>query len=149
MSSIFVPSDAAMFVMRLEKLTPVSQRKWGTMSVSQMLTHIQLPIKVALGEMEPKRSIGFLLFGGLLKKRIINHKPFNKELPTDPSFVVKHDCNFDSEKRNAIELIQRLSSAELVQIQNRKHPIFGKLTAEEWDVLTVKHLDHHLRQFGV
>lgn len=149
MSSIFITSDAATFVLRIEKLSPISQHIWGTMSVSQMLAHIQLPIKVALGEMQPKRSIGFLLFGSLLKKRLINNKPFVKELPTAPSFVVKHDRNFDSEKRNAIELIQRLSSAEPLQIQNRKHPIFGKLTAEEWDVLTVKHLDHHLRQFGV
>ncbi|MBP9797478.1 MAG: DUF1569 domain-containing protein, partial [Chitinophagales bacterium] len=30
-----------------------------------------------------------------------------------------------------------------------KHPFFGKLSPEEWDTLTVKHLDHHLRQFGV
>lgn len=26
---------------------------------------------------------------------------------------------------------------------------FGKLTKEEWNTLFAKHLDHHLRQFGV
>jgi len=32
-----------------------------------------------------------------------------------------------------------------------KHPhsFFGKLTPEEWAILSYKHLDHHLRQFGV
>lgn len=119
------------------------------MTVSQMLAHIQQPIKVALGEIEPKQSFAGYLFGRLIKKRIINEKPFNKELPTDPSFVVKNERNFDSEKQYAIDLIQRLNVAATQQVQNRKHPIFGKLSVEEWDVLTVKHLDHHLRQFGV
>ena len=122
---------------------------WGTMTVSQMLAHIQQPIKVALGEIAPKQSAAGWLFGRLIKKRIINEKPFNKELPTDPSFVVNNDRNFDSEKQYAIELIQRLSAIAPEKIQQKKHPIFGKLSAEEWDVLTIKHLDHHLRQFGV
>jgi hypothetical protein len=29
------------------------------------------------------------------------------------------------------------------------HPKFGPLTAQEWGKLGYKHLDHHLRQFGV
>jgi Protein of unknown function (DUF1569) len=29
------------------------------------------------------------------------------------------------------------------------HPIFGKMTKEEWSKGTWKHLDHHLQQFGV
>lgn len=29
------------------------------------------------------------------------------------------------------------------------HPAFGPLSGREWDVLSWKHLDHHLRQFGV
>jgi len=149
LSSIFNKTDADQFVRRIAHLTPISQHMWGTMTVSQMLAHIQQPIKVALGEIEPKQSFAGYLFGRLIKKRIINEKPFNKELPTDPSFVVKNERNFDSEKQYAIDLIQRLNVAATQQVQNRKHPIFGKLSVEEWDVLTVKHLDHHLRQFGV
>jgi len=32
-----------------------------------------------------------------------------------------------------------------------KHPhtFFGQMTPEEWATLMYKHLDHHLRQFGV
>lgn len=149
MSSIFNQNDAQDFILRIEKLTPITQHIWGTMSVSQMLAHIQQPIKVALGEIEPKRSIFGLMFGRLAKRKMINSSPFKKKLPTDPSFVVKNDRNFDEEKQYAIALIERLSKVSSKQIANRKHPIFGKLTTEEWDVLTVKHLDHHLRQFGV
>ncbi len=30
-----------------------------------------------------------------------------------------------------------------------KHPLFGPLSGEEWGALSWKHLDYHLRQFGV
>jgi hypothetical protein len=29
------------------------------------------------------------------------------------------------------------------------HPFFGPMTQQEWETLMWKHLDHHLRQFGV
>ena len=29
------------------------------------------------------------------------------------------------------------------------HPFFGRLSRRSWGVLGYKHLDHHLRQFGV
>jgi hypothetical protein len=29
------------------------------------------------------------------------------------------------------------------------HPMFGKMTADQWGRSMWKHLDHHLRQFGV
>jgi hypothetical protein len=32
---------------------------------------------------------------------------------------------------------------------NEKHPVFGKLTKEQWSKATWKHIDHHLKQFGV
>ena len=32
---------------------------------------------------------------------------------------------------------------------NHPHSFFGRLVPEEWAVLMYKHLDHHLRQFGV
>ena len=29
------------------------------------------------------------------------------------------------------------------------HPMFGKFTKQQWGQMQYKHLDHHLRQFGV
>ena len=33
--------------------------------------------------------------------------------------------------------------------EGKESPSFGALTADEWNVLFAKHLDHHLTQFGV
>lgn len=149
MSSIFNPDDANAYIARIEKLTPITQHIWGSMTVSQMLAHIQEPIKVALGHTQPKRNIIGLIFGRLVKKSIVNEKPFKQGLPTDPSFVVSSERNFEQEKQQAIALIRALQAGGPSGITNNKHPLFGKMSPEEWDTLTNKYLDHHLRQFGV
>lgn len=149
MASIFNESDAKGLVSRLEKLTPISQHIWGTMTVSQMLAHIQEPIKVALGQTAPKRSVAGWFFGRIAKKGVINNKPFKQGIPTDASFIIQNERNFESEKATAMMLILTLQQRGPQGITKNKHPFFGKLTPEEWDTLTIKHLDHHLRQFGV
>lgn len=149
MSSIYNQQDASEFINRIQKLSPVTQHIWGTMTVSQMLAHIQEPIKVALGVSKPRRSVVGFLFGKMAKKGIINHQPFKKGLPTDTSFIISDERSFESEQQNAITLIQAMQKAGPSGITNNKHPFFGKLSAAEWNTLTVKHLDHHLRQFGV
>ena len=149
MSSIYNQEDAEAFVSRINQLTPITQHVWGTMTVSQMLAHIQEPIKVALGVTKPNRSVIGFLFGKIAKKGIINHQPFKKGLPTDTSFIISDDRSFESEQQNAIALIRAMQKAGPSGITTNKHPFFGKMDATEWDSLTIKHLDHHLRQFGV
>ena len=63
MASIYDQQDAQNFIERINKLNPISQHIWGTMTVAQMLAHIQQPIRVALGEYKPKRTIIGILFG--------------------------------------------------------------------------------------
>ncbi|MFI5171798.1 MAG: DUF1569 domain-containing protein [Chitinophagales bacterium] len=149
MRSIFNNEDAEAFIERINKLTPTTQQIWGNMTVSQMLAHIQQPIRVALGEFKPKRTIFAMIFGGIAKKQLINEKPFKKGLPTDPSFVISNERNFDDEKNKSIDLIRRINAAGIDGMTKDKHPVFGKMNGEEWNLLMLKHLDHHLRQFGV
>ncbi|MBK9491412.1 MAG: DUF1569 domain-containing protein [Haliscomenobacter sp.] len=46
-----------------------------------------------------------------------------------------------------ITYVQRWISEGSAAITTDEHPFFGKMSAEEWDIM-LKHLDHHLRQFG-
>jgi hypothetical protein len=46
-------------------------------------------------------------------------------------------------------LIDRFVSGGPSACTNHPHPFFGPLTPAEWAILMYKHLDHHLRQFGV
>ena len=131
---------------RINKLTPQSERQWGKMDVAQMLAHCQMPLGVATGKHKLKGS-GFLkLIGPLLKGLLFNNKPFKKNLGTDKSFIMTTPKEFEKEKSGLIQMINDFSASSMT---DEPHPIFGKLTKEQWSKGTWKHLDHHLMQFGV
>lgn len=148
MQSLFDASVADKILDRIEKLQPGTQPLWGKMTVSKMLAHCQVPLRVALGEKKLKRTLLGVLFGKIAKKQILKHEPMKKNLPTDPNFVIKNDPDFTSEKHKLESLIRRFTASDVKTIVDRPHPFFGKMTAEEWGWLQYKHLDHHLRQFG-
>ncbi len=131
---------------RINKLTPQSQRQWGKMDAGQMLAHCQMPLGVATGKHKLKGS-GFLkLVGPLFKGLLFNNKPFKKNLGTDKSFIMTMPKEFEKEKSGLIQMINDFSASSMT---DEPHPIFGKLTKEQWSKGTWKHLDHHLQQFGV
>src|SRR5437868_15185133 len=94
MRSIFNLEDKNDIVNRIDQLHPDSKTMWGKMNVSQMVAHCVVPTRVALGEATPKRNIFGILFGKTAKKKLVGEKPFPKNLPTDPSFIVKHSPDF-------------------------------------------------------
>ena len=46
-------------------------------------------------------------------------------------------------------LIDKFAAGGAAGCTRNPHSFFGKMTPEEWAILMYKHLDHHLRQFGV
>jgi len=132
---------------RINKLTVHTQRQWGKMNVAQMLAHVQKPIGIAFGTHQPKGSFLLRLLGPLFKSGLWNETPYKQGLPTDPTFIMTNEeKDFEKEKISLLEMIDRFSETN---IASEKHPVFGKLTKENWSKATWKHLDHHLRQFGV
>jgi len=149
MKSLFDPGVRQEMVDRINKLTPATNPLWGKMTVAQMLAHMQPPLRVALGEQNLKKGLMGFLFGRIAKKQMVNETPFKKNLPTAPSFIVKGEKSFEEERNRVIDLLTRFSKEPKQDLDTRVHPFFGKLTADEWNILHWKHLDHHLRQFGV
>jgi hypothetical protein len=149
MESLFNKKDNQKIIDRINSLSNTSQAQWGKMNVAQMLAHSQVPLKVAFGEHKMKRGLMSILFGKMIKNKLIkDEKPFDRNLPTDKTFIVVDQREFDKEKNTLIELIKRFADKGTDAITNDPHPFFGILTPHEWDVLQWKHLDHHLRQFG-
>lgn len=149
MKSLFEPEVTREIVDRINRLTAGTRPLWGKMRVEQMLAHMQPPLRVALGEEKLKKGLMGFLFGRIAKKQLVKESPFKKNLPTAPSFIVKEEKNFEEEKSRVIDLVQRFAKEPTEKLDTRVHPFFGKLTADEWNILHWKHLDHHLRQFGV
>ena len=153
MKRLFDPHENNLIKERINKLTPGSRALWGEMNVSQMLAHLQQPILVAFGQLKLKGGLMALLFGKIAKKQMVNDKPFKKNIPTmkEFKFTGKNtpQKEFLKEKDILLSYVDRFIKDGPEVIANETHPFFGRLTLEEWDILQWKHLDHHLRQFGV
>ena len=148
MESIYESSTVQAFTKRINTLKPDAQRQWGKMNVAQMLAHCAIPMEIALGERLGKKTIMGMLIGRFAKSVVTNEKPFKQSLPTNPDFIVTEEKDFSVEKQRLVNVLNRFSQAS-DKMDNRKHPFFGPLTKQEWSNATVKHIDHHLRQFGV
>jgi hypothetical protein len=145
--NLFDESVKQEIINRIHKLTPGSKPIWGKMSVSQMLAHLQPPIGIAYGTHVPKGSFILRLIGPFFKSKLWDDKPYKHGLPTDPTFVMlRNQKEFEKEKAALLEMIGRFSETTVV---SERHPVFGKLSKENWSKATWKHIDHHLRQFGV
>ena len=131
---------------RINMLRPASQRKWGKMDVAQMMAHCQMPLGVAIGKHKLKKNLVLSLIGPFFKSQLYNDKPFKQNLPTDKSFKIPEQRNFENEKGKLVEMITIFSPETMV---DEPHPFFGRLTKEQWSKGSWKHLDHHLQQFGV
>jgi hypothetical protein len=149
MENIFDKAIADAILLRLNKLEPGSKALWGKMNVAQMLSHLQAPVEVAIGEKTLKRNLIGMLLGGFAKKQLVNDKPFKKSLPTDASYIRKTEHVFDKEKTKLISLFNRFVTGGADGLIKSPHPFFGKMTEAEWSYSLWKHFDHHLRQFGV
>ncbi|HEX6847421.1 MAG TPA: DUF1569 domain-containing protein [Chitinophagaceae bacterium] len=145
--NLFDPAVKREIIERINKLTPDTNPKWGKMNVSQMLAHVQLPIRIAYGTHTPKGSFLLRLIGPLFKSQLWNETPYKQSLPTDPTFVMTgEEKEFEKEKATLLELVNNFNEAA---IPKEQHPVFGKISKHNWSKATWKHLDHHLRQFGV
>ena len=132
---------------RVEKLTADSRPQWGKMSPSQMLTHCTRAMQTPLGDFTLRRSpLG--LIGWMFKGMIRTESPFKQNSPTAPEFVVTDQRDYENEKARFEAAFQKLAQGPSV-IKCYHHAFFGKMTSEDWGLLTYKHLNHHLLQFGI
>ncbi len=144
--NLFDASVKQEIIRRINTLTPESPSQWGKMDVAQMLAHLQVPIGVALGTHTVKGNWLMKLILPLFKKNLYDEKPWKQGLPTDKTFVMTGQAkNFDTEKAKLLDMITRFTESNMI---NEKHPVFGKLTKEQWSKASWKHIDHHLKQFA-
>jgi hypothetical protein len=150
MKNIFEPSVYKEIALRLDKLQPDSPRKWGKMNVAQMLAHCSAVLEIASGKSEIPRAPWYMqIIGSLIKRKLVDATPFKQGLPTAPSFVRKDEREFAKEKQRLAGLVKDFAQAGEAGVSKKPHPFFGKMSPMDWSISQYKHLDHHLRQFGV
>lgn len=149
MQNLFDVSTYKQVIERIDKLSPASPALWGKMNVSQMLAHCKEAFKVPLSDKKLPRMFLGILIGWLVKPKLYNDSPWKKNLPTAPDFIIKDTRDFIEEKKGLTQLMDKFYNAGPHGISKYPHPMFGKFTPEQWGMSMYKHLDHHLKQFGV
>jgi small-conductance mechanosensitive channel len=148
MNSIYDKTSNEAIISRINKLTKNTQAEWGKMTVDQMFMHCTAAIEIAYGEKEIKVNLMMKILGKLVKNKIFNSE-FQHNSPTAQEFIFTDKYEFESAKNVLIQKFNRFSNEGKSAITVMNHPFWGKMSYEDWDKLMWKHMDHHLRQFGV
>ena len=135
---------------RMAQLRPDSERLWGKMNAAQALAHCSAGLEWAVGDRIPQRLLLGRIIGWMVKPMALgNDEPMRRNSPTVKDLVVQDERDLVTERERLCGLIDRFAAGGPKGCTTHPHSFFGKLTPEEWATLIYKHLDHHLRQFGV
>lgn len=151
MKNLLNTTDREAIIARLEKLSETHRPGWGKMTIQQVVPHLTDPLRVAIGDRQAA------LMPGIFNKFPINQlvvwwMPWPKAAPTAPEFLPGKGgtapTEFLKDKQTLLLTIHRFANHASAH-QFSPSPVFGNLSSKAWGRLMWRHLDHHLRQFGV
>jgi Protein of unknown function (DUF1569) len=149
MKTIFDASTHAEITERLGKLAPDATGEWGKMSASQMMEHTARALEMAIGKKPTKQIFFGKMLSWMFRKEFLGEQPFKRNRPTGPEFIIKDEPDFEATQTRLLELITEFQALGESGLDGNIHGFFGPLTGKQWGETQYKHLDHHLRQFGV
>lgn len=141
--------DRAALKRRVLSLRPDTARRWGSMTVDQMLWHVNESFRLALGDgrFEPIKGVPPL--PKVVLRWLLLNAPWPKgRAPTYQEMVARQPYDFAAEQARCLQLVDRMASRSIDGAWP-VNPTIGYMSGRHWSRLQAKHLDHHLRQFGV
>src|SRR5262245_60014875 len=148
MPTLFDASTRAGVPTRIGSLEATRPGLWGKMNVSQMVCHCGDQLRVALRDVPSEEHFVPLLQSRLVRHVIVYWLPWPKgKIPTAPEMQATPPTAWQGDLDALHGLVDRFAERR-PDGDWPTHPAFGPLAGKEWGVLSYKHLDHHLRQFG-
>ena len=130
---------------RVQGLRPESPRRWGRMTVDQMVWHLNQGLLASMGQLQVatmRAPIPTFIF-----KPMVLALPWPRGAPTAPEYLATGEHDFPGEQAHCLELVQDFARRPLEGSWVR-HAAFGPMSGRDWSRLMYKHMDHHLRQFS-
>ena len=150
MKNVFSKDIVNELISRINNLTTNTQPNWGKMSASQMLAHCCVAYEMIYTDKHPRpNAFVKTLLIWFVKKPVVNEKPYPKNGRTAPQFIISDTREFETEKKRLVDFIIKTQELGEDYFDGKASHSFGKLSITEWNNSFYKHLDHHLRQFGV
>ena len=147
MGTLFNPHDRQRIVQRLDGLTPDAQPRWGHFGAAQMICHVTTGIGQGLGEVDlgPPRGP---LTRWPLNWLLIHIIPFPRGAQAAPEMLARLPTEWHQDLSILRGMIERFGARGPGGAWPASR-IFGRISGRSWGVLQYKHLDYHLRQFGL
>jgi hypothetical protein len=147
--NILNPNDYTAIRQRILQLPADSPRKWGKMTVSEMLMHCSLQIKLALGQLPSTGAEGPAYYRTALGRWLAIYVmpwPKGAGTPSQMNMVANkpEPVAFETAKSELLALLEQVQGQDSFS----PHPFFGKMNRKDWGSLMGRHLDHHLQQFS-
>jgi hypothetical protein len=145
---IFNTHDFLEIYNRMTQLQPEAQRRWGKMSVVQMLNHLKIATGSGLHiyQLTDESSFFSRVIVRFVALKLLNRFPKNAKGPEGFKKEINDALDFNTEKEQVLSILQKAhSSTYTIHL----HPMFGTMPRALWGRLIYRHFDHHLRQFGV
>ena len=149
--NLFRPNVLAEVEGRLTELTSDSTAQWGKMSPHQAVCHLADTFRMVLGDRSIAMKTGLLTRTAIRFFALTLPLPWPKNVATAPELDQARDGTTPAEFQADVDELKVLMAKFVAPAGQgmETHPIFGNLTAGEWGRWGYRHLDHHLRQFGV
>ena len=149
MSTLADPDACASLRERIGKLEPDAARQWGRMTAHEMVCHLNDSFRVATGEKHASPDTN--LFKRTVFKWAALHTsvPWPHGVATRPELLQDHGGTPPIDWMRDRSELQALISAFAARPSYGFHPLFGEMSKADWLIWAYRHIDHHLRQFGV
>ena len=146
--TIFAATSRAQLLERIARLRPDSPRRWGTMTPSQMICHLEDSLRCAIG-ITPAEARKTWMSNRVFRRIIIYWLPWPRgRAKTVKEMLATRPGEFETDRRRLSEILE-IAAARTPAGPWAPHPAFGDLRGEDYGVLIHRHFDYHLRQFGV
>jgi len=139
------PAVHASIRQRIESLRPDTPRQWGRMTIDQMLWHVNISMREAVGDYTPVLK-PVPIPRAVMRWAVIN-LPWGRGARTREDMVVVSSHDFAVQKAECLALVERIVARSLDAAWPDSASM-GRMRGKHWSQLTARHLDHHLRQFG-
>jgi len=147
--SIIDPAARQQIERRLDSLSPEHRGAWGRLTVGGMVCHCYDAVRTAVGQ-NPAPLLGkFGPLRPLLAWLMIDVLPW----PKGKAKTVRQMLSTkEGDLAGDVQRLQR-SFGQVIDRGAQEswgvHPLFGPLSRAQWGRLIWRHVDYHLKQFGV
>lgn len=148
MPTLYDQVERSSLLQRLGGLKTDSQPVWGRMSPSQVVCHLICAFRASLGELPVGPATGAMSHLPL-NWLVIHLFPWPQaKAESPPEFLGLPPTGWEPDLATLRSLIER-AAARGPTADWPPSRTFGRLSGASWGALHRKHLDHHLRQFGM